>query len=331
MKLSIIVPCFNAENTISKCVESLVMSSYSDKEIILIDDGSTDNTKEIIEQYSIKYSYIHAYSKDNEGLGKTRNYGIKVCTGDLVTFIDSDDYIHPEAFSKMIGKMLEFYTDAVYCGFIYVFGEKLKTDVFDCEEVYRDSTNFIKYILNEKRCFAGLSACTGIYKKNILNTMAGGPFLSEREFLSEDKLFNVMYLSKANRVAITRDSFYYYVQHSEGTISTTFKDYKIQAAYNMCTKLLDAFKDSELKQYILIDYLVNLSACFHQLCMDKAVSISSKLKIIKKTINNSKFIDVLKMLDVKEVGLKFRLLYFLILNKRYFSICALYIANRKRG
>lgn len=260
-------------------------------------------------------------------MGKTRNYGIKHSTGELITFIDSDDYIQPEAYSNMIDRLNKTNADVVYCGFRYVYENREKTDVFDCKELYTNIAELMEYILNEHRCFAGLSACTGIYKRSIIEKISDGPFLSEREFLSEDKLFNIIYLQNANAAAIINASYYYYVQHSVGSITTTFKEYKIQAAYNMCQKMLEINKVSELIPFILTDYLVNLSACFHQICADDALDIKKELSEISLIVNNKDYQGCLKNVNNQMLSAKFRLVYWMIRLKMEGGIYLLYSAN----
>lgn len=93
-KISIIVPVYNTETYLKKCLDSLINQKYENYEIIIINDGSTDNSEEIIKDYSKKYSkLVKYYKKDNTGIADTRNYGIEKSTGDYILFVDSDDYI----------------------------------------------------------------------------------------------------------------------------------------------------------------------------------------------------------------------------------------------
>lgn len=102
MKLSVIIPCYNAEKTIKKCLDSIVNQTEKNIEIILIDDGSTDKTFKICSEYQKKDDRIRFYKKNNTGVSDTRNYGIEVATGDYITFVDSDDYILNDTYSKIM-------------------------------------------------------------------------------------------------------------------------------------------------------------------------------------------------------------------------------------
>ena len=93
MKVSVIVPVYNTYDYLNKCLDSLVNQSFKDYEIIIVNDGSTDDSEKIIKKYQKKYSNIKYYYKENGGLSSARNYGIKYANGDYIAFVDSDDYV----------------------------------------------------------------------------------------------------------------------------------------------------------------------------------------------------------------------------------------------
>lgn len=93
MKFSVIVPVYNAENYLHKLVESVLQQTYKDYELILVDDGSTDGSYALMKQYAKRYDQIKAYTKENTGPGMTRKFGFEKATGDLLFFVDSDDWI----------------------------------------------------------------------------------------------------------------------------------------------------------------------------------------------------------------------------------------------
>jgi len=118
-KVSIIVPTYNREQYISKCVDSVLNQTLKDIELIIIDDGSTDCTEKIIKNYTDKrLKYI---KRTNHGIGNSRNYGIDLAKGEFIAFVDSDDYIHPENLEKMYKKALNDNLDAVVCDYNYFY------------------------------------------------------------------------------------------------------------------------------------------------------------------------------------------------------------------
>lgn len=328
-KLSVIVPCYNAERTIEKCVNSIINSTYPNIEIILVNDGSEDLTENIIQKFSADHTNIYAYTKENEGLGRTRNFGIKHASGELITFIDADDYIDANAYEAMISQMDSDSSDVVYCGFKYVYPDRTAVDDFNCKSTYLNPEEFLQYILGDSKCYAGISACTGIYKSNIIQEM-NEPFYSEKEYLSEDKLYNFRYIQLSSSISIVSNRFYYYVQHDEGSITTTFKEYKIQAAYNLCAYMMAICNNESIKKLICYDFIVNLSACFQMLFKDRRVTQIDRKRIISEVINNRDFIDIIQNIDAKALSLKFLLFRVMLIKKMGKLIGLTFFINSRR-
>ena len=104
MKVSVIVPVYNVENYLEKCLTSLVNQTLKDIEIIVVNDGSTDNSQKIIDRYEKKYSNVKAYVKKNGGVSDARNYGINKAKGKYIAFVDGDDYVDEMMYEKMYKK-----------------------------------------------------------------------------------------------------------------------------------------------------------------------------------------------------------------------------------
>ena len=124
-KVSVIVPVYNVEQYIEKCLENLVNQTLDDIEIIVVNDGSTDNSETIINKYLQKYSNKIKYlTKTNGGLSDARNYGMKYATGEYIAFLDSDDYADVTTYEKMYNKAIEENCDYVECNFIWEYENK---------------------------------------------------------------------------------------------------------------------------------------------------------------------------------------------------------------
>ena len=145
-KISVIVPIYNVEEYLEKCLDSLVNQTLKDIEIILINDGSPDNSEAIVKKYLKKYKEKIVYhKKKNEGQGIARNYGINLAKGDFISFVDSDDYIDLTMFEKLYNKAIEEKSDIVASvGFIEVKNEIETIN----NEHFEHSDNMKKYILN---------------------------------------------------------------------------------------------------------------------------------------------------------------------------------------
>ena len=128
-KVSIVVPVYNVEKYLKRCVDSLIGQSYPNLEILLVDDGSKDSSLSICKEYELKDSRIRALHKENEGLGLTRNYGIERATGKYITFVDSDDYLTSDAVEAMLGKAEATDADVVIANMFYK-DEEMKYDLW---------------------------------------------------------------------------------------------------------------------------------------------------------------------------------------------------------
>lgn len=115
--VSILVPVYNVENYVGKCLDSLLAQTWPDIEIVLINDGSTDSSLQICEDYARKHSNIHIYSYPNSGISRTRNRALSHATGEFIMFVDSDDFIDPEMVSTMMETINRENLDMVQCGF----------------------------------------------------------------------------------------------------------------------------------------------------------------------------------------------------------------------
>ena len=121
-KLSVIIPIYNVEKYLDRCLKSIVEQTYRNLEIILIDDGSSDHSKEICELWETKDGRVRVYSQTNSGVSAARNMGFGLCSGDAIIFIDSDDEIEEVMFEKMIYRLFEFEDiDMVCCGYTNEF------------------------------------------------------------------------------------------------------------------------------------------------------------------------------------------------------------------
>ena len=210
--ISIIVPIYNAEKYIAKCVDSLVNQTKKELEFILINDGSTDNTEEIIKTYKDKR--IKYYKNKNQGIGKTRNFGISKSTGKYIMFLDSDDYLSKNACQKMYEKILESNSDLVVCDFykVYDFG---KTEEIKLSSFSETSLKGRPSIINE----INLAPWNKIYKRELI-TKNKIKFIENLKY--EDAPFVIEALSKAKKITKINESLNYYVIH--GNSETTVRD-----------------------------------------------------------------------------------------------------------
>lgn len=209
-KVSLIVPIYNSQNYLEKCIKSLISQTLEDIQIILINDGSTDNSEKIIKSFDDeRIVYI---SKNNEGIGKTRNLGIDKATGEFLAFVDSDDYLNEHFCEYMYQKAVNDDCDLVVCDFFEdrntLVGIKFK-DFKDTN--LRETPELINYI--------NLGPCNKLYKKSLFDDKSNR---FEENLKYEDAPFVVKMLVSANRIGKVNDYLTYYVIHSNS--ETTIRD-----------------------------------------------------------------------------------------------------------
>ena len=117
--ISIIVPIYNSENYIKKCLDSILAQTYSNLEVILIDDGSTDNSYNICKDYQKKDNRIVLLQQKNAGVSRARNHGLEVAKGEYIGFVDSDDYIEPEMYEILLNSIIESNSKIAICNYYY--------------------------------------------------------------------------------------------------------------------------------------------------------------------------------------------------------------------
>ena len=213
--ISVIVPIYNVDKYLEKCINSIINQTYNNLEIILIDDGSTDNSGKICDKYKNMDNRIIVIHCDNKGLSCARNKGLDIAKGDLFSFVDSDDYIEPNMIEELKNNMDEFNSDISICNINYLKNQKRKIlykDVFRKDFISKEKEKF-KNIQND---FSSLTvyAWNKLYKKELFNNIR----------YPEGKIYEDSYvlcdiLDKANIVSYTLKPLYNYVYRSESIVN----------------------------------------------------------------------------------------------------------------
>lgn len=229
-KISVIVAIYNVEKFLDKCIDSISNQSYSNIEIILVNDGSTDNSKKICDKWAKKDSRIKIINKSNGGLSDARNIGIRNSNGEYICFIDGDDYIDKDMVSKMFRAIDENEAEISICNRYHVFENGNKFIKFEQKEknIIMNSEEAI-FQMNSFKSF-DMSACTKMFKRKLFENIE-----FPKGKISED--FYVMYklFDKANKIVSISDPLYFYYQRN-GSITKNKKfnyDF-IRAAYEQC-------------------------------------------------------------------------------------------------
>lgn len=251
--ISIIIPVYNVQEYLKECLDSVVNQTIQSKEIIIINDGSTDKSLEIIEDYKNKYSFINVINQENKGISATRNIGVSVATGEYIAFVDSDDFIEKDMFEQMYNVAKKENSDVVICNY-KIYNEQAET----VEMKEADSTENIdnieglrRFLLNDIKAYLW----NKIYKRELFNKYN----IQFPDFiLCEDTPVVFSLFAKSNKITLLDSSLYYYRQRQ---VSLT-KNFSIRAIENIlagCNIMSDYIsKDASLNKKLYNYYRVYL-------------------------------------------------------------------------
>ena len=232
--VSVIVPVYNVEKYIDKCIESIQKQTLGNIEIILVDDGSTDLSGKKCDAY-LTDSRIKVIHKKNGGLSEARNFGIRAATAPYVGFVDSDDYIAADMYEVLYKRITEENADIAFCGMYDCYANRTKPSYEKTEGKFvTDAEEAIKLVMHGK--MASVTAVNKLYKKELLDENC---FLVGKT--SEDAHFIIPFLTKIKKAAFDMTPEYYYV-HRGGTITTKpfiEKDLSICEAYLNNRKIIE--------------------------------------------------------------------------------------------
>ena len=280
-KISIIVPIYNIEKYIAECIDSILAQTFTDWELILVNDGSTDNSGKICDEYAQKDSRIKVIHKDNEGVTATRDRGVKEAQGEFLFFIDGDDYITENALELFINKQQENDADLVRGNFVLcnengdIIPSKIKN--FDFDNKY----DWLRCVINE-----GGYICNSLVKKGIFIQAYTIP---QEMTIYEDLLISFNLFSYINKVKKLESQTYIYVQYQHSASHSYKSEKNIYKTYNsviILTKEISKIRDkylTNLKKHNiknLIDLLI-AKKIFDVLCCYDILLKKHKKQVLK--------------------------------------------------
>ncbi|WP_179865628.1 glycosyltransferase family 2 protein [Bacillus sp. AFS017336] len=263
-KISIIVPVYKVEPYIHKCINSLLDQTFTDYELILINDGSPDQCGEICDHYATVDSRIKVIHKENGGQASARNTGLEIAKGDYIGFVDSDDYIDNDMLEVLINNAMKFEAEVVECGINIVNGDKIHQIQNNIQVEFGDNIFALKGLLNNGY---RNSVCNKLYKKEIFNELRFPNKLYEDGFLA----FKIYYLVK--KYVFIGESKYNYVQRNESTMSKQ---------ENFTLRNLDGFECDEERYHFIKERVSEQSL----LTLSESYFFNRILFFYQKLLNN---------------------------------------------
>lgn len=244
--VSIIVPCFNSSNRLFGCLTSLLKQTYSNIEIICVDDGSTDNTSIILKYFSLFDRRVVPVFNTNHGVSYSRNVGLEKCSGEYICFVDSDDYVSDHYIEELLKNIIVHNSDLVICGF----------ETFEKKECFIPvSTSYIVGVDNAKIIRVAVSSMflnppwNKIFKKSLIYTS-----FNERFSLGEDIIFVTDYLMKSKKVSFLDKSLYFYNTDGSQKLTKKFHCTSFEAILTLYERL-SSFCDNDYCKEDVVAYV----------------------------------------------------------------------------
>ena len=214
-KISIIVPVYNVENYLKNCIDSILTQTFKDFELILVNDGSTDNSLSICESYKAIDNRIKIVNKKNGGLSSARNAGLDIAAGEYIGFVDSDDYIHPQMYEILYNEIIKNKADISMCDFekVYEFDKKLLESSFIlCDEIDILNNKEALYELGGKNGVTYVVAWNKLYKRELFKDVK-----FKEGIIHEDEYIIHRLLYQVNKLVYIKEKLHFYLQR-EGSI-----------------------------------------------------------------------------------------------------------------
>lgn len=231
--ISLIIPCYNAQQTLKKCLDSVIQQSYTNLEIILVDDGSTEESSKIYGEFQSRDERIKIYKQENSGVAKARNKGVAIATGAYICFVDSDDWVETN-----------------YCSELYDLLVKENADISIVEATYEDELGNVVFNkpISEEKIFDGKRALALLLEDEVIQSHPWGklykaPFLKNVNFPENLKCFEdystlFKIFDKAVKVVKSNEKLYHYIQHDD-SLSHNLSP---ETAYHFYLAIMEVFR-----------------------------------------------------------------------------------------
>lgn len=334
--ISFIVPVYNVEKYLKRCIYSLINQSNDNIEIILIDDGSTDSCGEICDIFARDDSRIVVIHQENRGLGNARNSGIKKAKGKYISFIDSDDSIKID-FTEITTKIIEENNaDLIEFKFKEINENnkdkikklKLKSGIYDKFDI--NSYLLENYILDSGERI-GNSVCTHLYKRDIIskNNIL---FYSERDIYTEDYIFNLIYLKYTSKIVVIDDPLYNYNYNPQSLTKSYRKNYLdmiLKRDILVKNILSNLYKRQDLVDFVDKKFLrISPSFIFNAMKLRGSEPKNEIINEITKIVNTPQLVKVLKNIKNNHLPPKKLIIYYLMkfkMSKTIYTLIDIYL------
>ena len=325
--VSIVLPIYNVEKYLDRCINSVVQQTYKNLEIILVDDGSLDSCSQLCDEWEKKDARIRVIHKINAGLGMARNTGLSYATGKYICFFDSDDYIRNDTIERALNAAMSYNSELVIFGYYDVANDgKIVASYVPVSDtvVYTGSeiqNSLLIEALSRKKLNINMSAWSAMYSLDLIKKAKWG-FVSEREIISEDVYSLLGLYKELNNVTVLNECFYYYCENG-GSLTRKYAPERMKRIHHFYEQTLEYSKrlgyNEGIQQAISYPYIANIIGAL-KLLVNSNLEESDKTRIIRELLDNPVFKKGLKGIDIDNENIKRRLL-FMIMKLKLAIIC----------
>lgn len=302
MLFSVIVPVYNVENFLERCLDSIICQTYSDFECIVIDDGSQDSSGAICDDYANRDSRIKVVHQKNAGLGAARNTGLENAIGDYICFCDSDDWVEKDLLHELLKKISSDGPDVVIYGLAYIFKDRKDFNIYHKEDIEIVKN---RIITNEWTC----TACNKCFKKDLFN---GQRF--PEGVLYEDAAFIPQLVFQAEKIEVIDKCFYNYDLRRDNSITRIKKSNRVYDLFLAQVSNVDFAEKNNLVTVRICAYNLLMTAydCLLLDCKDTLLNKEQKEHIFEVVHKNERRIEINALknnLSKNELKLKYKFLH----------------------
>ena len=297
--ISVIVPIYGVEKYLNKCVESIIGQTYCNLEIILVDDGSPDGCGEICDEWANTDKRVKVVHKENGGLSDARNAGLQIATGELISFIDSDDYIEPTFFETLYNAMQQSGAEIAECGTRYVGedGEVLKIRASQDGEF--DTLTALTKLINEQGLYQ--TVWNKLYRRQVIE----GILFAKGKY-NEDEFWTYRVFDRGNKIVSVEQPLYNYLQRGSSIIGVGYNIRRLDGLDALYERMQYLSKYDELKNVLYQSFA--LECLWHLQSVLRAFNGEDRKQTANKIIKMIKDTPKVKQKDLT-LNTKYKLWY----------------------
>lgn len=295
-KVSIIVPIYNVETYLHKCIDSILSQTFKDFELILVDDGSTDNCGKICDQYAQQDARVVVIHKKNGGVSSARNNGIELAKGEYIAFVDPDDVIEQNMYEVLVHYSIKHNAEMVVCQYTLIDeanGSTKVPQVWEQVDCVIDNKTIINKIIPNllvNNTFSLVPCYNKLYKKTVFDNYYIR--FDENKSYGEDRCLNYALLPLIKSLVFIDQPLYVYIRHQRDSLSRVFREDYYTYILEDKDFLIDICKKCNLKQYIdTVSMLstTNILLYVQNVVNQNGITANRKREILSKIINDQEF------------------------------------------